>query len=134
MEMEDRFADWLYVEDHCEAIWQVLQHGRIGESYNVGGNNQPANLEIVDIICDIFDELKPKSPYRPHAGLKKFVSDRPGHDRRYAMNINKIGQELGWQPRHPLKEGLLKTGLLVSGARRLDPGHPQAKRLPVVAG
>jgi len=104
-----QIRDWLYVEDHCEAIWQVLQHGRIGESYNVGGNNQPANLEIVDIICDIFDELKPKSPYRPHAGLKKFVSDRPGHDRRYAMNINKIGQELGWQPRHPLKEGLLKT-------------------------
>lgn len=104
-----QIRDWLYVEDHCEAIWQVLQFGRIGESYNVGGNNQPTNLEIVDTICDIFDELKPGSPYRPHAGLKKFVSDRPGHDRRYAMNISKIGQELGWQPRHPLKEGLLKT-------------------------
>jgi dTDP-glucose 4,6-dehydratase len=104
-----QIRDWLYVEDHCEAIWKVLQHGRTGESYNVGGNNQPTNLEIVDIICDIFDELRPKSPYRPHAGLKTFVSDRPGHDRRYAMNINKIGQELGWQPRHPLKEGLLKT-------------------------
>jgi len=104
-----QIRDWLYVQDHCEAIWQVLQYGRTDESYNVGGNNQPTNLEIVDIICDIFDELKPQSPYRPHAGLKKFVSDRPGHDRRYAMNISKIGLELGWQPRHPLKEGLLKT-------------------------
>jgi dTDP-glucose 4,6-dehydratase len=104
-----QIRDWLYVEDHCEAIWQVLQKGRVGESYNIGGNNQPTNLEIIDTICEIMDELKPGSPYRPHAGLKTFVSDRPGHDRRYAMNINKIGQELGWQPKYPLKEGLLKT-------------------------
>jgi dTDP-glucose 4,6-dehydratase len=104
-----QIRDWLYVEDHCDAIWQVLQRGQTGESYNVGGNNQPTNLEIVDAICDILDELKPGSPFRPHAGLKKTVTDRPGHDRRYAMNINKIKQELGWQPRHSLKEGLLKT-------------------------
>lgn len=104
-----QIRDWLYVEDHCEAIWQVLQRGQTGESYNVGGNNQPTNLEIVDDICDILDELQPASPYRPHVGLKKSVADRPGHDRRYAMNINKIGQELGWQPKHALKEGLLKT-------------------------
>jgi dTDP-glucose 4,6-dehydratase len=104
-----QIRDWLYVEDHCEAIWRVLQKGRVGESYNIGGNNQPTNLEIIDMICDILDELKPGSPHRPHAGLKTFVSDRPGHDRRYAMNINKIGLELGWQPKYPLKEGLLKT-------------------------
>jgi len=104
-----QIRDWLYVEDHCEAIWQVLQRGQTGESYNVGGNNQPTNLEIVDAICDILDELKPGSPYRPHASLKQFVADRPGHDRRYAMNIEKIGVELGWQPKHALKEGLLKT-------------------------
>jgi dTDP-glucose 4,6-dehydratase len=104
-----QIRDWLYVEDHCEAIWQVLQHGRTGESYNIGGNNQPTNLEIVDAICDNLDELQPGSPYRPHAGLKKFVVDRPGHDRRYAMNINKISLELGWQPKYTLKEGLLKT-------------------------
>jgi dTDP-glucose 4,6-dehydratase len=104
-----QIRDWLYVEDHCKAIWQVLQSGQTGESYNIGGNNQPTNLEIVDTICDILDELQPGSPYRPHAGLMKSVADRPGHDRRYAMNINKIGLELGWQPEHDLHEGLLKT-------------------------
>ena len=104
-----QIRDWLYVEDHCEAIWHVLQHGRIGESYNIGGNNQPTNLEIVDAISEILDELKPTSPYRPHAGLKKSVADRPGHDRRYAMNIGKIQLELGWHPKFALKEGLLKT-------------------------
>jgi len=104
-----QIRDWLYVEDHCEAIWHVLQHGRIGESYNIGGNNQPTNLEIVDAISEILDELNPTSPYRPHAGLKKSVADRPGHDRRYAMNIEKIQLELGWHPKYALKEGLLKT-------------------------
>jgi dTDP-glucose 4,6-dehydratase len=104
-----QIRDWLYVEDHCDAIWQVLQYGQTGESYNVGGNNQPTNLEIVDAICDILDELRPGSPYQPHAGLKKKVADRPGHDRRYAMNIEKIREELGWQPKNALKEGLLKT-------------------------
>jgi dTDP-glucose 4,6-dehydratase len=104
-----QIRDWLYVEDHCEAIWQVLQHGQTGESYNVGGNNQPTNLEIVDAICNILDELQPGSPNRPHAGLKITVTDRPGHDRRYAMNTTKIGEKLGWQPKYTLKEGLLKT-------------------------
>jgi dTDP-glucose 4,6-dehydratase len=101
--------DWLFVEDHCEAIWQVLEGGRSGESYNLGGGNQPTNLEIVYSICEILDEVKPSSPYRPHAGLIKHVPDRPGHDRRYAMNTNKIGSELGWKPKHKLKEGLQKT-------------------------
>jgi dTDP-glucose 4,6-dehydratase len=104
-----QIRDWLYVEDHCEAIWQVLQHGKTGECYNIGGNNQPTNLEIVDAICSLLDELQPKSPYQPHAGLKKSVTDRPGHDRRYAMDIRKIRHELGWQPKYTLKEGLLKT-------------------------
>jgi dTDP-glucose 4,6-dehydratase len=104
-----QIRDWLYVEDHCKAIWQVLQRGLTGESYNVGGNNQPTNLEIVDTICEILDELKPASHFRPHADLKKYVVDRPGHDRRYAMNTRKIEQELGWQPEYTLKEGLLRT-------------------------
>jgi dTDP-glucose 4,6-dehydratase len=104
-----QIRDWLYVEDHCEAIWQVIQYGRTGESYNIGGNNQPTNLDIVDTICDILDEMKPSSPFRPHASLKRSVTDRPGHDRRYAMNINKIEMELSWKPKHKLKEGLLKT-------------------------
>jgi dTDP-glucose 4,6-dehydratase len=105
----NQIRDWVYVEDHCEAIGLVLRHGRVGESYNVGGNCQPTNLEIVDILCDILDELQPASPFAPHAGLKKFVADRPGHDRRYAMNTAKIGRELGWQPAHDLRAGLLKT-------------------------
>jgi dTDP-glucose 4,6-dehydratase len=104
-----QIRDWLHVEDHCEAVWQVLQHGRTGESYNIGGNNQPTNLEIVDGICEILDELQPASQFQPHAGLKANIPDRPGHDRRYAMNIGKIGMELGWKPKYALKEGLLKT-------------------------
>ena len=104
-----QIRDWLYVEDHCEAIWKVLQEGKAGESYNVGGNNQPTNLEIVDLLCGMLDEMLPVAKHRPHQQLKKFVSDRPGHDRRYAMNIAKIQRELGWQPRHDLACGLRKT-------------------------
>ena len=104
-----QIRDWLYVEDHCSAIWSVLQNGRTGESYNVGGNNQPTNIEIVDAICAILDELCPDSAFYPHASLKTFVADRPGHDRRYAMNIDKIRGELGWQPQYNLQDGLLKT-------------------------
>jgi dTDP-glucose 4,6-dehydratase len=104
-----QIRDWLYVEDHCEAIWKVLQEGATGESYNIGGNNQPANLEIVDAICELIDELRPASPYIPHKKLKKFVTDRPGHDRRYAMEISKISNKLGWQPKHDLKAGMRKT-------------------------
>ncbi len=104
-----QIRDWLYVEDHCEAIWQVLQKGHMGESYCIGGNNQPANLEIVDTLCSILDELKPNTNGKAYASQKKFVTDRPGHDRRYAMKIDKIQQELGWQPKYNLKDGLLKT-------------------------
>lgn len=104
-----QIRDWLFVEDHCEAIWKVLQLGKDGESYNVGGNNQPANLEIVDAICSLLDEYKPDSSHCPHAQLKQYVTDRPGHDRRYAMNIQKIENELGWRPKHDLKSGLRKT-------------------------
>ena len=101
--------DWLYVEDHCEAIWKVLQEGKVGESYNVGGNNQPPHIEIVDAICALMDEFLPDSEFRPHQKLKKFVTDRPGHDRRYAMNTSKIERELGWKPRHDVEKGLRKT-------------------------
>ncbi len=101
--------DWLYVEDHCEAIQLVVQRGRVGETYVIGGNNKPTNIEIVRAICEILDELQPDVPYFPHDSLIKFVADRPGHDRRYAMDITKIQSELGWQPRQPLKKGLLKT-------------------------
>jgi dTDP-glucose 4,6-dehydratase len=101
--------DWLYVDDHCQAIWQVLQESCSGECYNVGGNNQPANLEIVDAVCAILDELQPESAFKPHTALKVSVADRPGHDRRYAMDISKIERDLGWRPRHTLTSGLLRT-------------------------
>jgi dTDP-glucose 4,6-dehydratase len=101
--------DWLYVEDHCEAIWSILVEGAQGETYNIGGDNQPPNLEIIRTICGILDEARPDSPHAPHAKLITYVADRPGHDRRYAMNIAKISSQLGWQPRQSLAEGLKKT-------------------------
>jgi dTDP-glucose 4,6-dehydratase len=104
-----QIRDWLYVQDHCEAIWRVIERGKVGETYNVGGNNQPANLEIVGTICEILDERVPESAHQPHNSLMKFVADRPGHDRRYAMDITKIGSELGWEPREWLESGLQKT-------------------------
>jgi dTDP-glucose 4,6-dehydratase len=104
-----QIRDWLFVEDHCEAIWRVIQQGRIGSTYNVGGNNQPPNLEIVQTLCKILDERYPEAPHFPHHSLIKYVTDRPGHDRRYAMDITKIGKELGWEPREWLESGLEKT-------------------------
>ncbi|MGB2896027.1 MAG: dTDP-glucose 4,6-dehydratase, partial [Anaerolineales bacterium] len=104
-----QIRDWLYVEDHCEAILTVLKSGRIGETYNIGGNNQPTNLEIVEAICAILDEFIPDSAHVPHKQLIQFVRDRPGHDRRYAMNIQKIQTELKWEPAAELNSGLRKT-------------------------
>lgn len=100
--------DWLYVEDHCEAIYLVLQQGRIGETYNVGGNNEQSNLTVVKTICAILDELAPKPDLR-HSSLITFVKDRPGHDRRYAIDCSKIKRDLGWQPRENFDSGLWKT-------------------------
>jgi dTDP-glucose 4,6-dehydratase len=104
-----QIRDWLYVEDHCEAIWLVLRRGIPGETYNIGGGNQPTNLSLVKTLCEILDERLPDSPHAPHASLIQFVADRPGHDRRYAMDNTKIQRELGWQPRHSITSGLLKT-------------------------
>lgn len=101
--------DWLHVEDHCEAIHLVLTKGKTGSTYNIGGENQPANLTIVETICDILDEIDPNAAHKPHRGLIQFVADRPGHDRRYDMDTTKIRAELGWHPRHTLKQGLLDT-------------------------
>lgn len=104
-----QIRDWLYVQDHCEAIWRVICSGEVGETYNIGGNNQPPNLEIVSTICKILDGRLPDSAYKPHESLMQFVADRPGHDRRYAMDITKIGSKLGWEPREWLESGLRKT-------------------------
>lgn len=104
-----QIRDWLYVEDHCEAIWLVLKKGIAGNTYNIGGGSQPTNLLVVEEICGILDELLPSSPYVPHRSLMQHVTDRPGHDRRYALDIGKINQELGWKPRQSLHSGLMKT-------------------------
>jgi dTDP-glucose 4,6-dehydratase len=101
--------DWLYVDDHCAAIRQVLLHGEPGQTYIIGGGNQQPNLEVIRTICAIIDELRPDSPYYPHANLITFVSDRPGHDRRYAMDFRKIENELNWKPHHSLASGLRQT-------------------------
>jgi dTDP-glucose 4,6-dehydratase len=101
--------DWLFVEDHCEAIWMVLRKGRSGQTYNVGGGSQPTNLEVVQHVCSTMDELLPHSPFLPHSSLMRFVPDRPGHDRRYAIDITKIKTQLGWQPKQSLGSGLQKT-------------------------
>jgi dTDP-glucose 4,6-dehydratase len=102
-----QIRDWLYVEDHCEAIWTIINKGKLGESYNIGGGNQPPNIEIIKTICHIFDEKG--LPNTPHEQLITYVKDRPGHDRRYAMNIEKIQHKLGWQPKYDLAKGLEDT-------------------------
>lgn len=104
-----QIRDWLFVEDHCEAIWLVLQKGTPGETYNIGGDAQPTNMLVVQQICAALDEALPESPFTPHRSLMKFVADRPGHDRRYAIDISKIRSRLGWLPRQSLGSGLQKT-------------------------
>jgi dTDP-glucose 4,6-dehydratase len=100
--------DWLYVRDHAEALWQVLTHGRLGETYNIGGHNEWANLRIVELICDLIDEFKPELGGNSRK-LITFVKDRPGHDRRYALDAGKIQRELGWTPAHTFETGIRET-------------------------
>jgi dTDP-glucose 4,6-dehydratase len=101
--------DWLHVTDHCEAVREVLLHGRPGATYHVAGDNQTTNLDVVRRLCAILDEIVPDSPHVPHAGLIRFVEDRPGHDRRYALDLSRIRQDLGWRPAHSLESGLRAT-------------------------
>jgi dTDP-glucose 4,6-dehydratase len=101
--------DWLYVADHCEAIRTVLKRGRPGETYNIGGSNEIKNLDVVNTICSVLDELRPNDPIVPHKSLITFVKDRPGHDRRYAMDATKIQSELGWRPKETFETGMRKT-------------------------
>jgi len=101
--------DWLYVRDHCTAIRLVLDRGQLGETYNVGGLNEQPNLAVVDTLCALLDELRPRSDGQSYTTLKTFVTDRPGHDRRYAIDCAKITRELGWQPAESFATGLRKT-------------------------
>jgi dTDP-glucose 4,6-dehydratase len=103
----DQIRDWLYVEDHARALYKVVKEGRIGDTYNIGGHNEKQNIEVVHIICDILQQLRPKeSSYRDQI---TYVQDRPGHDRRYAIDASKIQQELGWAPEETFESGIRKT-------------------------
>ncbi|MBP5788832.1 MAG: dTDP-glucose 4,6-dehydratase, partial [Neisseriaceae bacterium] len=102
-----QIRDWLFVEDHARALYLVVTQGKIGESYNIGGFNERKNIEVVKTICSLLDELRPQST--PYADLISFVKDRPGHDRRYAIDANKIKHDLGWQPEETFESGMRKT-------------------------
>jgi dTDP-glucose 4,6-dehydratase len=135
----ENIRDWIYVEDHAEALVQVLQRGRVGETYAIGGNNEQRNIDLVRTICRLLDELHPNPKVLRHEELITFVSDRPGHDLRYAMDATKIQSDLGWSPREQGDSGLRKTVLwyldhavwwqeIVAGRyglERLGLGHPQ---------
>jgi dTDP-glucose 4,6-dehydratase len=101
--------DWLYVQDHCSAIARVLQAGRLGETYNVGGWNEKPNIEVVRTLCSLLDELQPRADGQSYAAQITYVKDRAGHDRRYAIDARKIEQELGWRPQETFETGLRKT-------------------------
>jgi dTDP-glucose 4,6-dehydratase len=130
--------DWLYVDDHCRAIETVVAAGRVGEVYNIGGNCERTNRAIVEAICGLMDELRPELPHRPCRSLVTFVADRPGHDRRYAIDCSKIGRELGWRPMMNFETGLRETiGWYLDNpvwVERVTSGSYRGERLGVVPG
>jgi dTDP-glucose 4,6-dehydratase len=105
----DNVRDWLYVEDHARALRLVLEEGEVGQTSNIGGHNERRNIDVVRAICGLLDELRPDSPHVPHEGLIAFVDDRPGHDKRYAIDASRIERELGWRPRETFETGLGRT-------------------------
>lgn len=104
-----QIRDWLYVRDHCSAIRRVLEAGKVGETYNVGGWNEKANIDIVKTVCALLDELRPRADGKSYAEQITFVTDRPGHDRRYAIDARKLERELGWKPAETFETGIRKT-------------------------
>ena len=105
----ENIRDWLYVEDHCDAIYTILQKGTIGETYNVGGNNEIKNIQIVEVICDVLIDIHPAGSGKSYHELITFVKDRPGHDFRYAIDASKLKKEIGWEPKESFNTGIQKT-------------------------
>jgi len=105
----ENIRDWLYVEDHCDAIYTILQKGTIGETYNVGGNNEIKNIQIVEVICDVLNDIHPAGSGKSYHKLITFVKDRPGHDFRYAIDASKLKKEIGWEPKESFNTGIQKT-------------------------
>ena len=101
--------DWLFVDDHCHAIRSVLQRGKVGQVYNIGGDSELKNIDVVMAICDTVDRVRPNLPHSPCKSLIKYVTDRPGHDRRYAIDFTKIHKQLGWSPSLSFQEGISQT-------------------------
>lgn len=136
----DQVRDWLYVEDHARALVTVLTNGEVGETYNIGGHNEKTNLEVVERICDLLDERRPQRPQGlgSYRELIRFVADRPGHDKRYAIDARKIERELGWTPQETFESGLKKTvEWYLSNAQwclRVQDGSYQRERLGVAEG
>ena len=129
----NQIRDWLYVEDHARALYHVLKHGNVGETYNIGGHNEKRNIDVVTTICGILDELMPKNTQ--YADLISYVTDRPGHDMRYAIDASKIQQLLGWQPEETFESGIRKTVQWyldnLAWCRRVQDGSYQRERLGV---
>lgn len=130
-----QIRDWLFVEDHARALYTVLRQGQVGESYNIGGHNEKRNIEVVHAICALLDELRPRADGQSYAKQISHVQDRPGHDRRYAIDAGKIGRELGWTPQETFDTGLRKTVAWYLAnpewCQRVQDGSYQRQRLGV---
>uniref|UniRef100_UPI00356A663C dTDP-glucose 4,6-dehydratase n=1 Tax=Halomonas sp. TaxID=1486246 RepID=UPI00356A663C len=130
----EQIRDWLYVEDHARALYQVVTEGQVGETYNIGGHNEKQNIEVVHTICALLDELVP-SPLVPRSSLITYVADRPGHDLRYAIDAGKIERELGWAPRETFETGIRKTVQWyldnLEWCQRVQDGSYQCERLGI---
>lgn len=133
----DQIRDWLYVDDHVRALYKVVTQGKVGETYNIGGHNEKTNLEVVESICDLLDALAPNAGIGNYRDLITHVADRPGHDRRYAIDASKIEHELGWRPEETFASGLRKTVQWYLSNRdwcqRVQDGSYQRQRLGVIA-
>ena len=133
----DQIRDWLFVEDHARALYQVVTIGAVGQTYNIGGHNEKQNIEVVKTICNILDELKPQANGQKYESLIKFVEDRPGHDLRYAIDAGKIEKDLGWKPLETFETGIRKTVEWylnnLDWSRRVQDGSYQRERLGVNA-